>query len=503
MERHPAGIEAAHALDPSAPVALCGSSVELLPPALRAPASGIRFVDRRQANALVFVSPREGPLFCGWTIVRELESRRPVLKRVERGGGLVWEILGPETGKTYTPPTPENRYTAIAAARRASGAMREPGGTKKRLAAIGRAAPLWLGLAVIVAFYAFVVGAGHADAWFSWSRLYDGQAEGFRAGHLYLPERPSAALRALPDPYNPANMRFLALGPHLLQGPLLPLLGARSRGAAGGVQEPVPDPADGRRRGADLLVLRGPPRSPAPCCSARSRRPPARPAALGARARDRGVRACEPDAVHAGARRRLRGGDHERRLLHAGRPLPRLAWHVRRPDGGRAVAGRRQLQPGDWRGARDRTCSRPSCCSPRGPRSRAGAPIASRAPAQALDAASPASRCDRGPAAAVVLAAPPRQSPALRRMARVRGPLSARKRPAHVRGALLAGEPAPLSRHPVQEHVRLPVPVGAVERAADDVPRLGALARRPPHERADDRAPHRHRRSCSWPSSRA
>jgi len=109
------GIEAAHALDPSAPIALCGSSVELLPQALRKPDSGLHFVNRGQRDALVFVSPREGSLFCGWTIVRELESRRPVLKRVERGGGLVWEILGPETGKTYTPPTPENRYTAIAA----------------------------------------------------------------------------------------------------------------------------------------------------------------------------------------------------------------------------------------------------------------------------------------------------------------------------------------------------------------------------------------------------
>jgi hypothetical protein len=80
--------------------------------------------------------------------------------------------------------------------------------TKTRLAALRRAAPLWLGLALVIAFYAFVVGAGRVDAWYSWSRLYDGQAEGFRAGHLYLPEQPSAALRALPDPYNPANMRF-------------------------------------------------------------------------------------------------------------------------------------------------------------------------------------------------------------------------------------------------------------------------------------------------------
>jgi hypothetical protein len=81
--------------------------------------------------------------------------------------------------------------------------------TNTRAAAIRRSLPLWLGLAALAGYYAFVVGAGHPPTrWFSWSRLYDAQAEGFRAGHLYLPEQPSAALRALPDPYDPANMRF-------------------------------------------------------------------------------------------------------------------------------------------------------------------------------------------------------------------------------------------------------------------------------------------------------
>jgi hypothetical protein len=59
--------------------------------------------------ALVFVCPRE--IFCPWTMVRDMESKRPILKRVERGGGLVWELLGPETGASFTPRSPENAYT--------------------------------------------------------------------------------------------------------------------------------------------------------------------------------------------------------------------------------------------------------------------------------------------------------------------------------------------------------------------------------------------------------
>ncbi len=79
---------------------------------------------------------------------------------------------------------------------------------ESRIAVIRRAVPLACGLAIIVAYYGFVVGAGHATSWFSWSALYDAQAEGLRNGHLYLPEVPSKALQALPDPYNPANMRL-------------------------------------------------------------------------------------------------------------------------------------------------------------------------------------------------------------------------------------------------------------------------------------------------------
>jgi hypothetical protein len=62
--------------------------------------------------------------------------------------------------------------------------------------------------AAVVVYYVFVVSAGHWTSWFTWTAFYNAQAEGFRAGHLYIREAPSAALRALADPLNPKNMHF-------------------------------------------------------------------------------------------------------------------------------------------------------------------------------------------------------------------------------------------------------------------------------------------------------
>jgi hypothetical protein len=71
-----------------------------------------------------------------------------------------------------------------------------------------RAAPLVCFLLFAVAAYVFILSAGTWTHWRSWTVFYDAQAEGFRQGHLYLPEVPSAALRALPNPYDPAKMQF-------------------------------------------------------------------------------------------------------------------------------------------------------------------------------------------------------------------------------------------------------------------------------------------------------
>src|SRR5262245_43206216 len=83
-------------------------------------------------------------------------------------------------------------------------------GARRRLAAGARAAlPIVLALAAAAAYYVFLASAGHmGGTWWRWSAFYDAQAEGFRAGHLYLPERPSPALKALANPLDPANMRF-------------------------------------------------------------------------------------------------------------------------------------------------------------------------------------------------------------------------------------------------------------------------------------------------------
>lgn len=62
--------------------------------------------------------------------------------------------------------------------------------------------------AAVVIYYLFVVSAGNWTSWRTWSGYYDTQAEGFRAGHLYVELPVSPALRALPDPLNPKHARL-------------------------------------------------------------------------------------------------------------------------------------------------------------------------------------------------------------------------------------------------------------------------------------------------------
>jgi hypothetical protein len=58
---------------------------------------------------VILVTPRE--YFCGFRQVRALEAERPVLRRVARGGGLVYEILGRRDGKKHPVITPESLYS--------------------------------------------------------------------------------------------------------------------------------------------------------------------------------------------------------------------------------------------------------------------------------------------------------------------------------------------------------------------------------------------------------
>lgn len=59
-------------------------------------------------TAVVIVSPREGR--CSWKRVHELERWRPVLARAERGGGLIYEVLGPRAPVPHAPVSPPTAY---------------------------------------------------------------------------------------------------------------------------------------------------------------------------------------------------------------------------------------------------------------------------------------------------------------------------------------------------------------------------------------------------------
>jgi len=81
-------------------VGLCGPRPPQGRANLRA-GSPLRFLDGYEATVeadLVYAAPR--PRECGWNDVRDLETERPLLRRVERGGGLIYEVFGPRDGRT-------------------------------------------------------------------------------------------------------------------------------------------------------------------------------------------------------------------------------------------------------------------------------------------------------------------------------------------------------------------------------------------------------------------
>ncbi len=68
----------------------------------------LQYVERRADAAYVYASPRES--FCSWADIRDLESQRPVLLRVMRNGGLIYEIMGPEVSYPLPPVSPRTAY---------------------------------------------------------------------------------------------------------------------------------------------------------------------------------------------------------------------------------------------------------------------------------------------------------------------------------------------------------------------------------------------------------
>ena len=69
--------------------------------------------------------------------------------------------------------------------------------------------PRWLILTALVitieVVYGFIISAGTFSDWPTWNQNYNQQAEGFRAGHLYIPDQPSPELLAKSNPLDPAN----------------------------------------------------------------------------------------------------------------------------------------------------------------------------------------------------------------------------------------------------------------------------------------------------------
>jgi 4-amino-4-deoxy-L-arabinose transferase-like glycosyltransferase len=57
---------------------------------------------------VVYAAPRGQR--CSWKRLRELERWRPVLERITRGGGLIYEILGPRAALPHAPVSPPTVY---------------------------------------------------------------------------------------------------------------------------------------------------------------------------------------------------------------------------------------------------------------------------------------------------------------------------------------------------------------------------------------------------------
>jgi len=68
----------------------------------------LHYADRREDATYLYAAPRES--FCSWADIRDLESQRPVLLRVMRDGGLIYEIMGPEVSYPLPPVSPRTAY---------------------------------------------------------------------------------------------------------------------------------------------------------------------------------------------------------------------------------------------------------------------------------------------------------------------------------------------------------------------------------------------------------
>jgi hypothetical protein len=105
-------VEAAKRVPTPTTLALCNAPTVLGQANLTGQAFRLVRIDSPEARAapIVWLSPRENG-GCGWRQVRALETERPVLLRVERGGGLIFELLGPRSERPLEPVSAANAYT--------------------------------------------------------------------------------------------------------------------------------------------------------------------------------------------------------------------------------------------------------------------------------------------------------------------------------------------------------------------------------------------------------
>ena len=66
--------------------------------------------------------------------------------------------------------------------------------------------------------YVFIISAGTFTTWSTWNTNYDLIAEGFRAGHLYIPIPPPPELLARPNPFDWSNSNLWFLDASLYKG---------------------------------------------------------------------------------------------------------------------------------------------------------------------------------------------------------------------------------------------------------------------------------------------
>jgi hypothetical protein len=73
-------------------------------------------------------------------------------------------------------------------------------------------------LVAIELSYLFIITAGTFTTWSTWNTNYDLIAEGFRAGHLYIPVPPPPELLARPNPFDWSNSNLWFLDASLYKG---------------------------------------------------------------------------------------------------------------------------------------------------------------------------------------------------------------------------------------------------------------------------------------------